>query len=168
MSSWFDSVVYDRRRKNQWMTPSLLAFARDVLSNIWLDKDDQSDTSVVFTAVNRPDVASRVWYTLEWLSEDGKRKSVSAQEFDLVMWRAAVTEMDVREEAERKRVGCFRVKLLTEAYADVGPEFDTLTKALQRALEFSLEDKAIYWEVWTPDGESTLAIVHAGLVYRNG
>lgn len=171
MSSWFDSVVYERRRKSQWMTPSLLAFVRDVLSNIWLDKDDKSDTSVVFTAVNRPDVATRFWYTLEWLSEDGKRKSASSQEYDLLMWRAAVIEMDAREETEGKHTGRFSVEEMPRSQIVGRPELPihaTLNKAISAAIEQSAEDKTKWFEVWSLDTDATLALVRGMIVYRNG
>lgn len=108
MGSWFDSLVYHRRNQTPWASVGFLRFVKEMLWNEPLEssidkgaREIHYESRVVFTATNRPDVASRVWYELEFTAYDGKRKSVSSQDFDLLMWRAAQVEIEARERDER-------------------------------------------------------------------
>jgi hypothetical protein len=95
MGSLFDTKVYNRRNSTPWAHVSILSFMREM---IWYQ-----ESPVILTANYRGDVASRIWYSLEWTSADGTRKSTSSQEFDLLMWRAAQIELDSREKMENVR-----------------------------------------------------------------
>lgn len=161
MGSWFDSKVYERRKRSPWMTPSLLGFAKDVLLSYWPDKQED-ERPVVLTIANRPDVASRFWYTLEWTAEDGSHRAVSSQEYDLLMWRAAVTEQDVREERAAKE-GVFVVSGLGRRGDDDDMlEYSKRIKAHAAAVDRSLNEKATYFEVWDKASGETLVIVRDG------
>jgi len=56
---------------------------------------------VTFSCIYRTNVSSRLWYTIEWIDEAGEQHSISAQEADLCLWRAAETELRARV----KRIG---------------------------------------------------------------
>ena len=92
MGSMFDSEVYARKRHTPWARISLLSMISELVQN-----DGDGDGKVSLSAQYRHDVASRIWCTLEWTSEDGKRKEVSAQTLDLCLWRAAHSELLCRE-----------------------------------------------------------------------
>ena len=112
MSSLFDSQVYAERRRVPWAEIDLIQFAREVaLSGSDADRklpeaadaclrgrgfhSGQNDFQL--TVQYRPDVASRFWFSIEWTGEDGERHSVEAQEIELCLWRAAISELNLRE-----------------------------------------------------------------------
>ena len=95
MSSLFDTEVYQRRNHTPWASVNFLHFVRDMVWNGG-GKDPLKD-QVVFRARYRHDVASRVWFSLEWTGEDGERHNAEAQDFGLLLWRAAEIEMKVKE-----------------------------------------------------------------------
>jgi len=88
VSSLFDSRVYQRRNETPWAVMSLSAFMKEMAYS----------GKVSFSCVYRPSVASRQWYTIEWTDENGDRRIAEAQEWDLCLWRAAQTELQVREQ----------------------------------------------------------------------
>lgn len=88
MSSLFDSNVYQRRNETPWAEMSLSAFMDEMMFS----------GKVTFSCEYRPRVASRQWYTIEWIDEDGIQHSQCAQEWDLCLWRAAQIELQVREQ----------------------------------------------------------------------
>jgi len=92
MSSLFESRVYQRRNETPWAIMSLSAFMRDMMFQ----------GRVTFSCVYRPSVATRQWYTLEWIGEDGEQHQAEAQEWDLCLWRAAQIELRVREQKKRE------------------------------------------------------------------
>lgn len=169
MGSWFDSKVYERRRRNPWMTPGLISFAKDVLMNEggrrFLGNEETPDQGVTLTIINRPDVASRFWYTLEWSAASGQRRSVSSQEYNLLMWRAAVTEQDARDEAEGKD-GEFVLSRLGQRN-EGDHEYTRRIKAHAAAVACSTEKGGI-WEIWNKDTGDTLVIVKDGSSFTGG
>jgi hypothetical protein len=64
---------------------------------------DPQNHAVILRATYRGDVASRMWFELEWTGEDEERHSVQSQEFDLLLWRAAQAELQARQDAEYRR-----------------------------------------------------------------
>lgn len=97
MSSLFDSRVYQRRNETPWAVMSLSAFMKEMMYQ----------GKITFSLQYRPSVASRQWYTLEWVGEDGEQHQTEAQEWDLCLWRAAQIELQVREQrkiAEQKEL----------------------------------------------------------------
>ena len=101
MGSTFDLRVCFRRDHTPWALVSLTRFIRDAVWSV-PHGEKASDHQVVLSACYRPDVATRIWYTLEWTSVDGERRCVSSQHFDLLLWRAAEVEMDVRERLKQE------------------------------------------------------------------
>lgn len=104
MTSMFDSAVYQRRKHTPWARMSLLAFARDVIFN----EPDLGDVprksipqNVQLTISPRKDVASGVWYELEWVGCDSQRHCVASQEYDLCLFRATEVEIMAREKMEQ-------------------------------------------------------------------
>ncbi len=165
MGSWFDSKVYQRRRANEWMSVNLLDFARDVSDNTWgLDNPPRDD--VILTIAPRPDVASRYWYTLEWTAADGTRRSVSSQEYGLMLWRAAVTEEDARAEVNSKN-GAFVVSIL--GFRIEGDKvFEKRVKAHMEAVEASQKNLGVVYEVWNAESGDTLVLVRQGASFIGG
>jgi hypothetical protein len=118
MGSLFESKVYATRRAYPWAEIDLEQFAKDAaLSGSTADlklpeaanacyrgrEYHSGKNDFRFTVLYRPDVASRFWYTVEWTGEDGERHEVSAQEFGLCMWRAAIAELEIRERVKREQ-----------------------------------------------------------------
>jgi hypothetical protein len=99
MGSWFDTRVRNRREHTPFASIGLLSFIRRVIGNKPYDAPAYEHT-VVLTVASRPDVASRLWYEIEWTGPDGKRLQASSQEFDLLMWRAAETELTAEQKEE--------------------------------------------------------------------
>jgi hypothetical protein len=101
MGSLFDSRVYDRRNHTPWSNVSLTSFIGDVVMNFGIG-DNRCDAEVVLKCIYRHDVASRMWWTLSWLDAGGERRQVSAQRYDLLLWRAA--EVELREQKKQEFV----------------------------------------------------------------
>lgn len=53
------------------------------------EESDREDNAIL-TVAYRHSVASRFWYGLEFTDEAGTRRTVTAQELDLLTWRAEV------------------------------------------------------------------------------
>jgi len=98
MTSLFESLVRARRENAPWARISLVAFMTEMIMNEAVEGVSEVTLSVQY----RHEVASRRWWTISWVGEDGKRHEESAQELDLCMWRAVEREIQVREEIERK------------------------------------------------------------------
>jgi hypothetical protein len=108
MSSLFEGEVRDRRElATPWAHIDFERFVRSVglYDEGVPGEDGQVRRGVMFTAVPRPSVQSRMWYTLEWTGEDEKRHMVESQYFDLLMWRAAHLETNIRQAEERQAAG---------------------------------------------------------------
>lgn len=106
MTSLFDTLVRRRREHTPWARMSVSAFLQAAAWNGASSKRDEASKPATLTVVYRGDVASRLWYTLEWAGEDGERHQASAQELDLVLWRAAEMELAARERVNQpKEVG---------------------------------------------------------------
>jgi hypothetical protein len=99
VGSLFDTNVYQRRNHTPLASMNLQSFIRDM---VWNGTSDPAKNCLVLTASYRHDVASRIWYELEWTGEDGERQSTSAQDFGSLLWRAAEIEMKAREKIKRE------------------------------------------------------------------
>jgi hypothetical protein len=98
ISSMFDSEVYQARKDNPFADISLLRFICHAVDNC----TDENNVATL-TCQYRHSVASRRWWTLSWLEmkADGtaEAKEVSAQEYQLCLWRA----QQVHKICERRR-----------------------------------------------------------------
>jgi len=104
MSNSFDTEVYQRRKHTPWATVSFLNFVRAMVENRLNGEESSSPKSdVIFTANYRPDVSTHIWFSLEWTGEDGERHSTAAQDFGLLLWRAAEIEMKAREKKQLEK-----------------------------------------------------------------
>lgn len=106
MSSAFDSDVRRRREATPWTQVDFLRFADDVAAEgafstgNWHEGPRNAparESAVTLRVMYRHSVSSGRWYELEWTGADGGRHEVSAQYFDLLMWRAAHVEAIVRQ-----------------------------------------------------------------------
>lgn len=70
----------------RWSSQSWSLFLRDVLSYA------EAGATVKLEISYRPSVASRRWYELTWVSQDGKEHMVSAQYMDVLLRRASEVE----------------------------------------------------------------------------
>lgn len=162
MSSIFDSNVASRRKHTPWTSVSFLSFVKEMCFNELKDEDEH-EREVVFKATYRHDVASRFWYELEWTGADGERHSVSAQEFDLLMWRAAQREIDVeRKLNDRDKNKQFVVSILGMR-TDADPAFDDRMDAHMHAVKCSSATQAM--EVWDKQTGDTRIIVRDGFSF---
>ena len=105
MTSMFDSRVYKRRKEMPWAKMSLLAFVKEMAPNRPDRPDGQEGTDpftneVVLRIRYRPAMASRYWFEIEFTGPDGERHRAEAQEFDLMLWRAAEMALRTQERAE--------------------------------------------------------------------
>lgn len=101
MTSEFDTRVRARRLHTPWSRMSLVHFLKDGAWN-GIDKKEGGGNEEASVSVRyRPDVTSRMWWTIRWMGEDGQLREANAQELDLALWRAA--EMEEAARAERKR-----------------------------------------------------------------
>jgi hypothetical protein len=110
MGSMFDSDVYSRRKHTPWARIQIAAFMREMALNV-PSGANHWEHRVELSVLYRPDVASRMWWRVEWTGEDGVRHSADAQELDLCLWRAAEIELKIREKQKRdaekgKKEGC--------------------------------------------------------------
>ena len=98
MSSWFDTQVQHLKNKIPSVSPSLTSFMRGML---WNEHHDENRTNeVVLTLRSRSSVATREWWELTWVDEDGTRKQVESQKLDLLMWRAIQVHINVLSQNE--------------------------------------------------------------------
>lgn len=91
MSSIFDNAVYLMRKHAPFAAPQAMAFLKE--------KARESDYAVVLMVNYRPDVASRLWWELEW-QQHGRRYQASAQEWDLCFWRAIQLHKQIERQQE--------------------------------------------------------------------
>ncbi len=102
MTSEFDTRVRARRNHTPWSRMSLVQFLKDAAWN-GADGAGEGGSLEAFVSVKyRPDVASRMWWTIRWTGEDKQQREASAQELDLALWRAAEMEEGARAERRRK------------------------------------------------------------------
>ena len=94
MSSIFDSKVYARRQRNQFLSPSILAFMDTMSLNTQTKEhgqklDEENDyPEITLTLSHRPNVSSRKWWLLKWVDQDGDIHCVEGQDLNLLGWRA--------------------------------------------------------------------------------
>jgi hypothetical protein len=81
---------------------SLVQFLKDAAWNGAGSDEHGLNIKAKVTVVYRPDVASRMWWTIRWTGEDKQQREASAQELDLALWRAAEMEEGARAERRRK------------------------------------------------------------------
>lgn len=99
MTSLFDTAVRNRRQATPWARVDALRFLKEMALNATAEGQG-NDLSATISVEYRPDVASRFWWTVTWVSADGIRGSVSSQELDLCLWRAAEVEERCRQRVE--------------------------------------------------------------------
>lgn len=97
MNSLFDTLVRNRRINTPWARMSASAFMNEMAWNGAPKKPGDPATPVSISVVHRPDVVTRMWYTVSWPSEKGEVLEASAQELELALWRAAHMEIDRRK-----------------------------------------------------------------------
>ncbi len=97
MTSMFDTAVRERREHTPWASVSPIRFMQDAKWNCMSNENHNPwDHQAVLSVQYRQNVATSEWWTLEWTAEDGQRHRVESQSVDLLMWRAAETEMRAR------------------------------------------------------------------------
>lgn len=107
MSSFFDSQVQELRKQVPFASINFQSFMRDAIeAGGWEAKDkNYYEHAFELTGVYRPDVASRMWFTLKFTASDGQRHIVEAQDFSLLLWRAVQVEINARDEVARREEG---------------------------------------------------------------
>lgn len=98
MTSLFDSAVADRRKHTPWAEIDL----KDFLTDLAINADY---TPITLQVQYRPSVASRLWWSLTWKSEDGEEHQAEAQTMELCLWRAAEMELRLRAKEEKRAQG---------------------------------------------------------------
>jgi hypothetical protein len=93
MSSSFDTAVRNRREHTPWARISLSAFLREAAWNGAPTKAGEEARSASISVAYRGDVASRLWWTVRWVGEDGEEHRAEAQELELALWRASEIEL---------------------------------------------------------------------------
>lgn len=93
----FDSEVRARRLATPWAEISLPQFAGDVVTNA---PGDRGEFTLSLVYDHRQ--TTREWWTVSWIAADGKPREVSSQRFDLVLWRAAHIEEELRRKLRRQ------------------------------------------------------------------
>jgi hypothetical protein len=89
--------VADLRKRIDYVEPDLERLLKNLA---WENVERTVRLEVHF----RQSVASRLWWKLEWTSEDDVNHSVSSQELDLCLWRAISTgQRRVREQRWKER-----------------------------------------------------------------
>ena len=95
MSTIFDSAVYALRKS--------VPFARPYPMDLMTEKAFEADNGIViFSVAHRPSVASRLWWSMRW-RENGARICVSAQDWELCLWRAIQKHKQLARQAELER-----------------------------------------------------------------
>lgn len=97
MSNLFDTMVSIRRKTTPWARVNPFIFMTEMATNV-----GEGNSEAILTVQPRPSVASRRWWTISWVGQDGKRHEESAQELALCLWRAAEREIQIEEEIDRK------------------------------------------------------------------
>lgn len=110
MSSLYDTDVRNRREHTPWANVNAFRFMREMALNVD-DTKPRYEQAAVLSVHSRPDVASRFWWTMEWTGTDGERHSVSAQDLDLCLWRAAESETRIMERLEHERKSAANIAL---------------------------------------------------------
>ena len=157
MSSLFDTYVRSRREHTPWATVGLLSFLKEM---IWNGTGKPAENAFILRAEYRHDVASRIWYELQWTGEDNERYNVSSQDFTLLLWRAAQVEMETRRkgiDANKGRI--WRVGVYGQR-SDNDPSFEKRVKAHMAAVNMSSNGKII--EVYDRDTNDTIILVADG------
>lgn len=103
MSSMFDTMVYKKRRRAEFLSPSVIDFMKSMALNTQhfdsthagQTPDDHPD--ITLSVSYRGSVASGYWYVLKWVDVDGKPYRVEAQTVDLLGWRAITQHEEVRK-----------------------------------------------------------------------
>ena len=98
---WFDNEVRARRAYTPWAEISLVQFVRDVMMNEPASEQDSPGFSLTCDYDHRQ--CTREWWCLRWTAADGKERRVTSQRYDLLLWRAAHTEAEVRAKLKRQR-----------------------------------------------------------------
>ena len=102
MSRMFDSEVYATRRRFPFAEVSIAPLMEEACMRECTEEwrgEDKSDEARL-TCYYRHSVASRIWWTLSFVGEDGKRREISAQKFDLLCWRAQCLENLIKRQIE--------------------------------------------------------------------
>lgn len=100
MSSLFDTAVRNRKQHTPWTEIDAFRFMRDMSMNgIGTDAENAVKISVQY----RRDVASRFWWTIEWTGTDGERHEQTAQDLDLLLWRAAEAELQIEAKIKAQK-----------------------------------------------------------------
>ena len=115
MSNGFDADVGRRRNHTRWARVDPARFMRAMAHNpasetnakrdvsfLPFDGTDRRFLACVISVRYRPEVATRLWWIVEWTGADGEQHYADAQELDLALWRAA--EMESRAEARQARL----------------------------------------------------------------
>lgn len=76
-----------------WATWSPLGFLRDVVDNC---PSEDETVEATLTCRRRPELRSRLWWTLEWRDAQGKERGANASSLTLLMERAAEMEREAR------------------------------------------------------------------------
>ena len=139
MGSLFDSMVYDRRKHTPWANMSLVSFVSDVVTNFGIG-GNRCDAEVVLKCKYRHDVASRMWWTLTWLDAGGDRRCVSAQRYDLLLWRAAEVELRERKKKEGKKPEYIDDMVLEAICAETEEKRMEVLRKMARQFDVSLEE----------------------------
>jgi len=90
----FLARVEARRRHTQWAVIDLEYLLRDLA---WNERKHHEKKTVILKVVYRHAVTSHMWWTLEWTAQNGERKALGAQALDLLLWRVAQLELDLRK-----------------------------------------------------------------------
>ena len=80
-----------QRQATPWDHISATAFMRDVVGDATGDL-----RGATLRLRRRPEVATRQWWEIEWTGADGKRYAAEASTLQLLMARAAETELAAR------------------------------------------------------------------------
>lgn len=100
----FDTNVYQRRRKNPYLSPGIIGFMKSMAVNKQTHEHSQQLTEkndypeIKLSICHRPSVSSSFWYTLEWVDLDGDKHMVDSQDLDLLGWRALQVHENVQNE----------------------------------------------------------------------
>lgn len=92
MTSLFDTAVRNRKHHTPWTEIDAFRFMRDMAMN---GAGTAAENAVKISVQYRRDVASRFWWTIEWTGADGERHEQTAQDLDLLLWRAAEAELQI-------------------------------------------------------------------------
>src|SRR5260370_5096376 len=97
MGSLFESRVRERQQATPWASVSVQRFLMDVIA--------YGEGPAKLSVIPRSEVASRLWWTLEWTSADGQARKVEAQTCEKLLWGAAEVEMQARTRSTEVAAG---------------------------------------------------------------